>query len=100
MKNLQYLKNVVSLKLNIERCTGCGMCAIVCPHGVFEILKKKAHIIDVNVCMECGACAENCRFDAIYVKSGVGCAAAVINGILSNSEPSCDCSGDGKTACC
>ena len=29
----------------------------------------------------------------ISVKPGVGCAAAIINGILTGSEPSCDCSG-------
>lgn len=51
---------------------------------------------------ECGACALNCQFGAITVKSGVGCAAGIINGYLRNTDPSCDCSGDGKSknVCC
>jgi NAD-dependent dihydropyrimidine dehydrogenase PreA subunit len=96
MKTMQYLKNVVTLKLNPELCNGCRMCTIVCPHAVFEIVDKKVRIVDIDDCMECGACALNCQYGAITVKSGVGCAAAIINGILTNSEPSCDCSGTEK----
>jgi NAD-dependent dihydropyrimidine dehydrogenase PreA subunit len=96
---LQYLKNVVTLKLDADKCTGCGLCTIVCPHVVFEITNRKARIIDLDSCMECGACALNCQFGAITVKSGVGCAAGILNGILNNTEPSCDCSGN-KTSCC
>jgi NAD-dependent dihydropyrimidine dehydrogenase PreA subunit len=92
MKTMQYLKNVVTLKLNTELCNGCRMCTIVCPHAVFEIADKKARIIDIDDCMECGACAMNCESGAITVKSGVGCASGIINGILKNTEPTCDCS--------
>jgi NAD-dependent dihydropyrimidine dehydrogenase PreA subunit len=93
----QYLKNVCSLKLSQEKCTGCGMCKNVCPHHVFKIEQGKAEIIDLNSCMECGACAKNCAFNAISLNPGVGCAAAIIKGLLTGSEPSCDCS-DGE--CC
>ncbi len=40
--------------------------------------------------MECGACARNCPVDAIRVRAGVGCATAVIYGLLTGKE-SCDC---------
>ncbi len=33
----QYLKDVVTLDLDSERCTGCGRCVEVCPHAVFAI---------------------------------------------------------------
>ena len=89
MSPLQYLKNVVTLELNVEKCIGCMMCVNVCPHNVFEFSEKKAHIINKDNCMECGACAKNCPSEAINVKSGVGCAAAIIKGIVTNSEPSC-----------
>jgi NAD-dependent dihydropyrimidine dehydrogenase PreA subunit len=91
MKVMQYLKGVSTLKLDIERCTGCRMCTIVCPHAVFEIASKKASIVDVDDCMECGACARNCQYGAISVHSGVGCAAGILNGILNNTEATCDC---------
>jgi NAD-dependent dihydropyrimidine dehydrogenase PreA subunit len=93
----QYLKNVVTLKLNFDKCVGCGMCANVCPHNVFEISGGKAKIIDLDSCMECGACSKNCAFSVISVKPGVGCAAAIIKGFLTGSEPSCDCS---SSECC
>jgi len=92
MRTMQYFKNVSTLKLDTDNCTGCGLCLMVCPHAVFEIANHKARITDIDDCMECGACALNCQFGAITVKSGVGCAAGILNGILRNSEASCDCS--------
>ncbi len=64
----------------------------------FEIADRKARIIDKNYCMECGACALNCPMAAIKVKAGVGCAAAVIQGALKKTEPTCGCSGQ-KASC-
>jgi NAD-dependent dihydropyrimidine dehydrogenase PreA subunit len=95
-----YLKNVVTLELDQEKCNGCGMCTKVCPHEVFELHKGKARIIRRDYCMECGACAMNCASEAILVKAGVGCAAGIINGILNNTEPACGCSEGKGTACC
>lgn len=97
--NQKYLKNVVTLKLNIEKCTGCGMCMEVCPHAVFKINGDKCDIVDKDRCMECGACAKNCPFNAIYVRSGVGCAYAIIMGKLLGTEPTCGCS-DSSGSCC
>jgi NAD-dependent dihydropyrimidine dehydrogenase PreA subunit len=99
MNSLVYLKNVVSLKLDQQKCKGCKMCTIVCPHEVFIIKDKKAFIDKKDLCMECGACQMNCPEDAISVRSGVGCAAGIINGLFRGTEPSCDCS-DSKSGCC
>ena len=99
MKELVYLKDVVTLQLNAEKCNGCGMCVKVCPHNVFDIYDSKAHIINRDYCMECGACSLNCQMQAIFVKSGVGCATGILNGILNNTEPSCGCSEE-KANCC
>ena len=99
MNTQAYLKNVVTLKLDTEKCTGCGMCPRVCPHGVFEIQDKKARILDRDACMECGACARNCPEEAISVNSGVGCAAGIIYGTLLGTEPTCGCPDD-KNSCC
>jgi ferredoxin len=99
MKDQIYLSDVVTLQLDNEKCNGCGMCVKVCPHEVFELSGRKSHIIRRDYCMECGACAMNCTEGAISVESGVGCAAGIINGILNNTEPSCDCGGS-KANCC
>jgi NAD-dependent dihydropyrimidine dehydrogenase PreA subunit len=98
MKELTYLKNVVTLQLDKEKCNGCTMCTIVCPHAVFMMKDKKSFIQRKDSCMECGACAMNCPTGAITVKSGVGCATGIIYGLLRGTEPTCDCAGG--SGCC
>jgi NAD-dependent dihydropyrimidine dehydrogenase PreA subunit len=92
---LTYPKNGETLVLRSEACIGCGACVDVCPHAVFRIGAGKARIARRATCMECGACARNCPAGALSVKSGVGCAAAIIRGKLLGVEPSCD-----GGACC
>jgi len=96
---MKYLKDIVSLQFFSEKCTGCGRCIEVCPHAVFKMKDKKVHVEDKDRCMECGACARNCEFGALSVNAGVGCAAAVINGIIRGTEPDCDC-GKSSGSCC
>jgi Fe-S-cluster-containing hydrogenase component 2 len=67
------------------------MCLEVCPHEVFEMRNRAVVIRDRDACMECGACAKNCPAGAVSVKSGVGCAAAVINGMLGRKDTGCCC---------
>lgn len=97
---MRYLADVASLELVPGKCVGCGMCAEVCPHGVLAVENKKARILDKDRCMECGACVSNCAFGALSVDKGVGCAAAIINSMISGGEPSCDCSGKSDTGGC
>lgn len=59
------------------RCTACGICSKVCPPQCIWIVratdpktgKPASHpaefYIDLDVCMNCGFCAEYCPFDAI-----------------------------------
>ena len=95
---LRYLKDVAALSLDAEKCSGCGRCQEVCPHGVFDVAKGKARIAEKDLCMECGACAMNCPSQAIEVHAGVGCAAAIIQSWFTGREPACGCGGGGK--CC
>lgn len=97
---LKYYKNVVTLNLTQEKCIGCEMCLEVCPHGVFSLKDHTAVLSDKDSCIECGACKKNCPSGAIQVKAGVGCASAVIKGILRGTEPTCDCSGEIGGNCC
>jgi NAD-dependent dihydropyrimidine dehydrogenase PreA subunit len=96
---MEYIKDVVTLRLDAEKCNGCRMCLRVCPHEVFNIENKKAVIKHKDRCMECGACELNCPEKAISVRSGLGCAAGIINGLIRGTEPTCDCSGPGSSCC-
>lgn len=93
MTDLRYLQDVVTLQLDADRCTGCGLCPTVCPHGVLALNEGKARLVDRDACIECGACARNCPVAALAVKAGVGCASAIIHSWLTGEEPSCDCGG-------
>jgi NADH-quinone oxidoreductase subunit I len=59
------------------RCTACGICSKACPPQCIWIVRSSDPVtgkpvatpaefyIDVDVCMNCGFCAEYCPFDAI-----------------------------------
>ena len=78
MVNFKYLPGVSTLNLDQNACSGCGMCRMVCPHGVFELHDRKAVVRDPDGCMECGACSKNCPENALQVTPGVGCASYII----------------------
>ena len=96
MGQLLYLRDVVTLKLDEEKCMGCGICLSVCPHAVLQLTNGRVEIRNRDACMECGACAQNCPVKAVRVQSGVGCATAVINSALGRKNASCCCTIDPK----
>ncbi len=88
-----------TLEYDPDLCTGCKMCSIVCPHGVFAMNGRAAKLVRPDVCMECGACQLNCPAGAITVDSGVGCAAAMIRAALLG-EKEASCGPDTESSCC
>lgn len=92
-----YLRAVVTLRLDVEKCIGCGRCLEVCPHGVFALDEGKSRIADRDACMECGACARNCPVNALWVKNGVGCAVGILNSALGRTS---GCCGESQSCCC
>ncbi len=85
----RYLKNVVTLRYDPDKCTGCEMCATVCPHGVFEMDAGIARVTDRDLCIECGACMRNCASEAITVRPGVGCAYALLRSSFRGDNAPC-----------
>lgn len=71
------------MELDLDRCTGCRLCQLVCSVTNFsENNPKKAGIrvvsklftdarYDVTVCDQCGTCADVCPVGAINMDEGV-----------------------------
>ena len=76
----------VTAKVKTSRCTGCGLCVMVCPYNALKINDEK-NVVEVNValCKGCGACAATCRSSAIDVMGySDGQVYAIINALTSD----------------
>lgn len=52
-----------------EECTGCGICADVCPHDALTLTREMAYPDAVpRKCTGCMECVEECPVDAIRVQ--------------------------------
>ncbi|MEA3460082.1 MAG: 4Fe-4S binding protein, partial [Chloroflexota bacterium] len=52
------------LDLDVEQCTGCGLCETSCVYGAIAIVDKKA-VLDEKLCTGCGLCTTRCRPGAL-----------------------------------
>lgn len=72
-------------RVNVRKCTGCGLCADVCPRGLIEIVPAHAHVfvrckcqytgkkalsVCKVACIGCKKCEKVCPSDAIHVENG------------------------------
>jgi electron transfer flavoprotein alpha subunit len=64
----------VSIRIESEKCIGCGSCVDVCPLGIIELVDDIAQIGEG--CNLCGACRDACTFEAIIIEMPVETAPA------------------------
>ena len=57
------------VKIDEEKCNGCGLCVPSCAEGAIQIIDGKARLIADNLCDGLGACLGHCPQGAIQVES-------------------------------
>ena len=60
------LRNIV--KIDEEKCDGCGQCVQACAEGAIQIINGKARLVSETYCDGLGACLGHCPQDAITVE--------------------------------
>ncbi len=58
---------MVEVKVDAEKCNGCGTCVDTCPVEVFEIKDEKSIPVKQEECLICKACETQCSNGAIEV---------------------------------
>ena len=56
------------VKIDEDRCNGCGLCVPSCAEGAIQIIDGKARLIADNLCDGLGACLGDCPQDAITIE--------------------------------
>lgn len=60
------LRNIV--KIDEEKCDGCGQCANACAEGAIKIIDGKAKLVSEIYCDGLGVCIGHCPQDAITIE--------------------------------
>ncbi len=56
------------IKIDEEKCSGCGLCIPNCPEGALQIIDGKARLVSDLLCDGLGACIGHCPEGAITVE--------------------------------
>jgi len=65
------VRNVV--RIDADKCTGCGLCATACAEGAIQIVHGKARLVSDSYCDGLGACLGHCPEGAITIEQREAC---------------------------
>lgn len=60
------LRNIV--RIDQEKCNGCGLCVIACAEGAIQLIDGKAQLVSETYCDGLGACLGHCPQGAITIE--------------------------------
>lgn len=52
-------------QIDMNLCTGCGECIVVCPTGALALVGTTAVLMNSGACHYCGGCEATCPVEAI-----------------------------------
>ena len=56
------------IRIDVDRCTGCGLCIDACHEGALQLMNGKAVLVSDSYCDGLGACLPQCPANAIFVE--------------------------------
>jgi ferredoxin len=56
------------VKIDENKCTGCGLCVDACHEGAIRLVDGKARLVSESYCDGLGACLPHCPADAITIE--------------------------------
>jgi len=63
---MTYLRKII--RIDEEKCDGCGQCAEACAEGAIQIIEGKARLVSETYCDGLGACIGECPRGAITIE--------------------------------
>ena len=57
------------IKIDEEKCNGCGLCVLECAEGAIEVIDGKARLVSDKYCDGLGACLDHCPQDALIIEA-------------------------------
>jgi ferredoxin len=61
-------RKIMVAVINVNECVGCGTCVDECPSEAISLNGDNIAVVDANECLDCGACVDVCPTSAISME--------------------------------